>query len=521
MIEDLRHSSQKLFESDILIVGSGPAGISLALEFNGTNQNVILLESGGTQPLPEYETLNTGKNTGPLFLDLSNSRKRCFGGASKIWAGVCRPLDTRDFSKRDYLPLSGWPITKEELDPYYKKSATLLEIDGSILESEGWDKKFESGINFPFDKSKDSNVKGKLLQQVPLKNRDFGQRFEPTFAESKNIKVLMHGTLTNLELSASNNSVNAVEVSCLSGKKVFIRAKKIVLACGALENPRILLLANKSKNLGLGNGGKNVGRYFMSHPGFSSVSQLLKQDDHACNEKASSNLDLYRKTFEFRENFNSQKSLLGHNFVVEQANKSYLTYLRNIRDRWNSRKLNFKNLSAIPVDFPYASAANDLYCKAQKKDSYHLTWSGGVSIEQAPNPSSRVTLSDEKDIFGQNKINFHWDKISDIEKQTVHNVVRHMALELGRLGLGRLRIENRLKDESVFEVSDSINHQMGTTRMAHTAQHGVVDKNCKVFGIQNLYVAGGSVFATSGSVNPTFTVIALALRLADHLKKLV
>ena len=167
---------------------------------------------------------------------------------------------------------------------------------------------------------------------------------------------------------------------------------------------------------------------------------------------------------------------------------------------------------------PYSSAFRDAACKIQGKDYFREDWYGGVAIEQIPNPNSRLSLENDIDSFGQKKISFHWDKISDLERESVRKIVRTMGIELGRLGMGRLKYEENLIDGSVFEISDSINHQMGTTRMADSPKDGVVDKDCRVFGINNLYIAGGSVFATAGSVNPTFTIIALSLRLADHLK---
>ena len=178
MIEDIRQYDHNLIETDVLIVGSGPAGISLGLQFEGTKHRVIILESGGRSPKPEYENLNTGKNTGPLFLDLSNSRKRCLGGASKIWAGVCRPLEVEDFQKRKAVPFSGWPISKKDLDPYYNDAAKLVGIDPSFLYQEGWDRDFDVAVNFPFDKKPNSNVKRKLFQQISTDKRDFGVKFK-------------------------------------------------------------------------------------------------------------------------------------------------------------------------------------------------------------------------------------------------------------------------------------------------------------------------------------------------------
>jgi len=518
MIEDIRQYDHNLIETDILIVGSGPAGISLGLQFEGTKHRVIILESGGRSPKPEYENLNTGKNTGPLFLDLSNSRKRCLGGASKIWAGVCRPLEVEDFQKRKAVPFSGWPISKKDLDPYYNDAAKLVGIDPSLLYQEGWDRDFEVAVNFPFDKKLNSNVKGKLFQQISTDQRDFGVKYEKNLENSKNIRVLLHGTLTDIKLSSSSEVVSEVEVSSLDNKKRAIRAEKIILACGALENPRILLLANKSHKKGLGNSRGNVGRYFMSHPGFSAIAQIIKQDGRSCPKKAKLHEEKLQMNIEFNEKIKNKKLLIGHNFTFKNKEKKDLRLARKIKRRLLSGELTFSEVWDIYLNMPYSSAFRDAACKIQGKDYFREDWYGGVAIEQIPNPNSRLSLENDIDSFGQKKISFHWDKISDLERESVRKIVRTMGIELGRLGMGRLKYEENLIDGSVFEISDSINHQMGTTRMADSPKDGVVDKDCRVFGINNLYIAGGSVFATAGSVNPTFTIIALSLRLADHLK---
>jgi choline dehydrogenase-like flavoprotein len=518
MIDDIRQYDQDLIETDVLIVGSGPAGISLGLQFESTKHRVIILESGGRSPKPEYENLNTGKNTGPLFLDLSNSRKRCLGGASKIWAGVCRPLEAEDFQKRKQVPFSGWPISKKDLDPYYNDAAKLVGIDSSLLYQEGWNKDFEVAVNFPFDKRPNSNVKGKLFQQISTDKRDFGVKYEEKLENSKNIRVLLHGTLTDIKLSSTSEIVSEVEVSSLNNKKRTIRAKKIVLACGALENPRILLLANKSQKEGLGNSRGNVGRYFMSHPGFSSIAQIVKQDDRSCLKKAKRYEEIFGMTVEFNEKLKNKKSLIGHNFNFKNKGKKHFNLARKIKRRLSSGRLTFAEVWDSYLNMPYSSAFNDAACNMQGKEFFRQDWYGSVSIEQIPNPNSRLSLDNDVDSLGQKKISFHWDKISDLEKESVRKIVHTMGIELGRLGMGRVKYEENLIDGSAFEISDSINHQMGTTRMADSPKDGVVDKDCRVFGIKNLYIAGGSVFSTAGSVNPTFTIIALSLRLADHLK---
>ena len=146
-------------------------------------------------------------------------------------------------------------------------------------------------------------------------------------------------------------------------------------------------------------------------------------------------------------------------------------------------------------------------------------WGLNVGFEQIPNRESTISLTNEKDFFGKPLMNIHWAKIPYIERQSVRKVVEEFGKEIAKLELGRLKISDELLSEKCFEINDPINHHMGTTRMSESPSTGVVDKNCKVFHINNLYMAGGSVFSTSGAVNPTFSMVSLGLRLAKHLKQ--
>ena len=156
----------------------------------------------------------------------------------------------------------------------------------------------------------------------------------------------------------------------------------------------------------------------------------------------------------------------------------------------------------------------------RNKQKITQNWNLSVGLEQPPRISNNLKLHDTKDALGMPKIDMFWDSLSKIEKDTVLKSVKIMARELGILGTGKIKFKKEFLNGKSYIFDDPINHHIGTTRMSDNPQTGVVDKNCKVFGLSNLYISSSSVFTTSSIVNPTYTIIALSLRLGEYLKNI-
>lgn len=486
MFKDLKNlSSNSILRYDVCIVGTGPAGLSVAKQLLGTNLKIAILESGGLEPEPEYQELNDGYNSGPSFLSLDSSRLRCFGGAGKIWAGHCAPFKKDDFEKKSFSPLSGWPITLDDLKVYYMQAAEMLGIS-----YEKFDNKDLLGNTFREKSFKEFNRNNSFLttevyQFSTMQNKDFAEKYKIQFEASKNTDVIFHSTATELNLANNGIDVESVSISDLNGISALVKAKIFVLACGALENPRILLASNKYYKKGIGNNTGFVGSCFMSHPGIVNVAEILKTEKKSCIDKY-----LKKKTYKvlfttsLKERLGSK--ILRHNFSLKDIND--------------------------PIDKIFSIKNN---C-----DPIPQKWDLSIGLEQPPIITNNLKLSNIKDALGVPKINMYWDNLSQIEKDTVLKSVKIMARELGVLGTGKIRFKKDLLNGNSFKFNDPINHHIGTTRMSDDPQTGVVDKNCKVFGISNLYISSSSVFTTSSIVNPTFTIIALSLRLGKYIKNL-
>ena len=516
MFKDLKDfSSNSTLEYDICIVGSGPAGISVAKQLLDTDHRVVILESGGLDPEAEYQELNEGKNSGPSYLSLDSSRLRCFGGAGKLWAGHCAPFKKDEFNKKPFIPLSGWPISFNDLKTYYKQAAKMLGIsyekfyDKSLLGNTFVEKSFKE-----FNRD-NSFISANVLQYSSAENRDFAEKYRVDFESSKNTDVIFHSTVTQLSLSNNAKNVDSVSIADLNGNKAIIKAKIFVLACGALENPRILLMSNKTYKNALGNSSGLVGACFMSHPGLGPVAKVHKTSSEECISYDKKN-NKYSVFFEISSNERSKQKILRHALVLTPYKDLLDKYTYTSGRVFSEGMELFKNFNLISSIKKFVCEIKDI-----KHQEYSpKNWSLGVGIEQPPRLSNNLKLHTTKDVLGMSKINMYWDNIGKIEKDTVVKSVKILARELGLLGTGKIKFTNALLSGESHKIDDPINHHIGTTRMSDSFKTGVVDKNCKVFGISNLYIAGSSVFSTSSVVNPTYTIIALSLRLGRYIKNI-
>jgi len=494
---------------DLCIVGTGPAGISVTKQLLDTNFSIVVLESGGLQPEARYQELNKGENSGPSFLSLDASRMRCFGGAGKIWAGYCSPFKKDEFKKKEFIPLSGWPISLKDLSSYYMQAAQMLGISYQKFYDNKYFQDTFGGASFREFNRNNSLLSGNVFQVSRAENKDFSKKYEAELKSARNVDIIFHSTVTKLDVSNNGERIHSAHIKDLDGNKALINAKTFVLACGALENPRILLASNEFYEDGIGNGSGFVGSCFMSHPGVRDVGEIHMKSSGRCLGEAVYHDD-YISQFEMSQRERSKQNTLRHAFSIYQRPGLFdrATY---------TSKTGFSHLDRLVEDFYFSSNINRAMC-AIKGRYVPKFWNLDVSLEQPPRMSNYLNLQADKDSLGVPKINVHWDEMSQIEKTTVIKSVETLARECGFLNIANIKLKDELLTGRSFNIDDPINHHIGTTRMSKDSSSGVVDRNCKVFGISNLYIAGSSVFATSSVVNPTYTIIAMSLRLGDYLK---
>jgi len=514
MIKDFNDAAiGKTLEADVCIVGAGAAGITIAHALMNKGLDVLLLESGGQFPDQATTDLNTltvdedtdANVTGTRFNPNNACRQRFFGGTTNHWAGWCRPLDEIDFESRAWIPNSGWPISRSDLEPYYQAANTYCDLQNPIFTAA------QSGLQ---DLPNYSSSKLESMFWSFSTPTRFGQKYRAELESSSNVTVLMHANAVEIATDPSETKVNSIVIRSLSGNHAVIRANRYIIATGALENTRLLLASNKINPTGVGNQSGMVGKNYQNHP-HVDIGNIVSSDPQALSA-----------LYERRASRGSSKGAGDNGFrlgvgatAAVQQEREILNFSATFQEEeakkilktmWNEIK-NFN----WPTDFSskLKMAVEDLV--GQEKRLSHQVY---MYTEQAPNDESYIALTDQRDALDMPRIRMHW-KLNELDKHTVKEASLVIGEELGRLGIGRLNIRDWVMQTDAEFPSSTWGgcHQIGTTRMSASAEQGVVDENCQVHGLDNLYIAGSSVFPTGGHTPPTFTIVALALRLADYL----
>ena len=496
-----------VLQGDICIIGAGAAGISMALEWIGTPYRVLLLEGGGFEVESEIQDLYHGETTGQRYFPLQSSRLHYFGGTTGHWGGFCSPLDPIDFKKRDWVPYSGWPISREDLDPFYARAQPIVELGPPEYDADYWEKPNEGLARLPVNEEK---IRTKMWQfSTPTR---FGTKYRQAIVDAPNVHLYTHANVCDIEANEGVSKVERLHIRTLTGKAYAVQARYFVLACGAIQNARLLLASNTQASNGLGNDHDLVGRFFMDHPEVNSGYLLMP---------APGPMKLY--LFDFFETEARGELALSD---AQQAEHQVLNGTSSLAPRALSEDVP-PWIERFPDDasetlqlwdgMEQAFKAGEIPKLDPSKYREYLLF---TRLEQAPNPSSRVTLSDEKDALGMPRVGLHWQP-GAVEKRSIRTLYEVLGKEVGASGLGRVQLMDwLLADEPIWpSFLGSGWHHMGTVRMHEDPRSGVVDADSNVHGIENLYVAGSAVFPTSGAANPTLTLIAMTLRLSDHLKQ--
>jgi choline dehydrogenase-like flavoprotein len=527
LIDLRKHPEAAAARADICVVGAGAAGIMLARRLAQRGQSVCLLESGGLDFEQATQDLYQGANLGMEYYDLDQARLRFFGGTVSIWGGRCALLNTIDFERRHWVPHSGWPISRAELDPYYRLAHDQFELGEFNYDEAVWD---ALGLPpQPFDRDRFACD----LWRFDEASERFTAARTRDVLDSQKIRVLLHANAVKLQADAEGRLITHVEVRPLDGPPQRVSAQRVVLACGAIENARLLLVSNDVESAGVGNRHDQVGRFFMEHP----TGRIARVDTPQPYEM----WDAFQKRFMragpplapvLRLGEAAQRSEQALNSIVTfklQADPSRGVALGNkIYHRLKHSIAPSRGGRAI--DHAYRAARAWLHREVRGAVERFRARVGATGLylivrgEQAPNPDSRVVLSEARDALGNRRADLDW-RLSEIDKHTARVMARVFDSELRRLRIGSAAASDWLDDPSpAWPVDPTVGnhpiggyHHMGGTRMSASPSQGVVDGDCKVHGYSNLYVAGSSVFSTSGWANPTLTIVALALRLADHL----
>ncbi len=518
--------------AQVCIVGAGAAGLALACELDAAGVQVLLVESGGFDLDEQVQALYDLQSTGYPLRDSYMSRARYFGGSCKLWAGRSMPLNPIDFEPRDWVGGSGWPIPYAELMSCYAAAGRVLELpelDEAAL---------------PRYRRQFSADEARLFQSAELaptvsvwarNTQRFGRDYRRRLRDSRNVRVLLRHSVTRIELDDSGTRVRALEARSLDGSRLTLTADEYVFACGGMENARLLLASRDRHAAGIGNQHDQVGRCFMDHPRavFGKVQVPANVRLRALrgrplpDGKLQIGIGLSAAT-------QRRERLLNHYATLELQTSGYaearyqamvqtakvLLRRGHAGSRWDFKSMRVRDLpnmvyllspKELMPHFAYRAfiTARDLLPRRPRPQTYIVVY----FCEQPPDGASRVTLARDSDALGVPRLSLDW-RIQPQVDASIRRMQELLAVQMQQAGLGRLEPgsgEIRYTDAS---------HHMGTTRMSADPRHGVVDADCRVHGVANLYMAGSSVFPTAGHANPTISLVALALRLGGHLRGL-
>lgn len=464
---------------DVVICGSGPAGITTALKLAAKGRRILLLEGGGFEYSPQSQSIYKAKSVGETYYGIESCRLRYFGGTSGHWGGLCGIFDPLDFEARDIWDLPGWPISHGEVYKHLNEAKTILDLPKSAFADRMVKSAFEGGI-----------AKAGLAQSPPTR---FGEKYRRELESSERIDVFLNANVTGLAFSPDGKRIGSIRVQNYRGSSLEIAAPFFVLCLGAMENARFLLAADQQNNGAFSAQTDFIGRCFMEHFNvelgrFVTLDEPFWRDNSALELTTTPEL--------------AQADGLGTGAIAVAAKVQPVFYGRLAP----LRKLRRDIACSTPTVTSFMRRYSDFRCSG---DGVVTTL-----LEQTPNPNSRVRLDTDKDQFDIPRPTLEW-RFSEQDQKTIKGAALALGRAMAGSSLARLRIDDGVLNGDAI-VGEHC-HQMGTTRMSQTGATGVVNSDCRVHGVDNLYIGGSSVFATGGGVNPTFTIVCLALRMGEHL----
>jgi choline dehydrogenase-like flavoprotein len=490
----------RTIRADVCIVGAGPAGLTVADRLRGSGLDVVVLESGGDEWDERTQALADGTLTGEPFrfngteVTPATSRLRQLGGTSNHWTGQCRPLDPHDFERRDAVAHSGWPIGFDDLAPYYRRAAASCDLATDEWDASWW----STNTSMPL-LTHDDPVRTVVFQFSPPTR--FGPARRAALASSETVDVYLWANVTSIDTAADGGTVERLQVATLAGRRWSVEADRVVLAVGGIETPRLLLASDGVAPSGVGNGNDLVGRYFMDHPHSIAGRVLFATPPEAWA--------FY--TIGSRPLPDGKAELAWGGLGPSPTEQARAGIANSSVQLWSG--LEGPPRDDRDVETGAADAVGQLL---RAPASAPTTAVMSVRTEQHPNPDSRVTLGEDRDELGMRRVEVDW-QITDADRDTLRRTIEIVGRRLGELGLARVEVDpsGRAIEGWPLEIG---NHHMGTTRMAADPADGVVDESCRMHEVDNLYICSSAVFPTSGMANPTLTIVALAHRLADHLR---
>lgn len=534
-------------QPDVCVVGAGPAGIALTLALSERGLSVLLLESGQWDDDVKTQSLYAGEVADErLHSPPDKYRQRRMGGSSAIWGGRCMPFDPIDFETRSYVPNSGWSLSYEDLLPFYPRANALAEAGHFSYNADE-----ALGMHTP------PMIRGFASTRVDTDGLErfscpthFGTRYKKRLQLAAGVQVLLGANCTAVRLHADGHSVRSLEVATLAGKRFSVTPRASVLAIGGLETARLLLASCDVSPAGVGNSHDVVGRYYMCHiAGNVGTLNLRGSTSNVRHGYEVSPEGIYcRRRFSVVA---AEQRRLGLANAVAR-----LHFPRITDPAHRNGVLSGLFLARKLISYEYGKRLNDGFVATPASYAHHLfnvvtdpfdttvfgahwlmrrsfpdrkfpsvilrnrtnRFSLEVHGEQIPQADSRVTLSEKVDLLGMPQLKVDW-RYCKADIDSVRRTLDVFAFELDQSGVGQFKYNRDTLEEDLMRFGAYGGHHIGTARMGIDVRSSVVNTDCQVHSVRDLFVAGSAVFPTSSQANPTLTLIAISLRLGETLAK--
>jgi choline dehydrogenase-like flavoprotein len=511
------------FQSDLLIVGAGIAGLVLADALRGSGRQVVVLEAGGESLEAESQALYAAEMAATPHVGTTEGRFRVYGGSSTRWGGQLLPLAPHDFALRTHVPHSGWPLNPAELRPYLLKCEQLLGVN-----HEPYDFQLQQQLPRPHTEISAAALQPRFSKWAPFRCRNVARSLGRRCQEDPSTRIYLHASVTAIDLHVDGRHVAGVQVRTLQGTAFRFRARQVVIAAGTIETTRLLLASRSVHSQGIGNHSDHLGRWFHDHLSVKAAVLQPRRRREFLQRFAPWYLGPTRHTIKLESTADwqarqSSLNVMGH-LVFEAPDSSGFAWLRQQLQASQSgatedQALSAPDLQKLPAELlDVAYLAWKRLVRQRRWCPASATISLYIDTEQQPNPDSRIRLSANRDALGMPKAVVQW-QWGESERQAFAAYRQLFNSQWQAWNFGPINWLESFESGSGWErnVSDTY-HLMGGTRMAANPGQGVVDAQLRVHGLDNLFVASCSVFPTGGSSNPTLTLMQLTLRLADRIR---
>jgi choline dehydrogenase-like flavoprotein/predicted dehydrogenase len=515
---DLRdYDHDAVITTDVCVIGSGPAGATIALELAGSGVEVTVVESGGVEFEADTNALYDIDNVGMNRVPQHEVRVRQFGGTSTVWTGRCAPFGDIDYEARPWVPSSGWPFGPEAFAPYLGRAARYLGLAAMPYDRHAW-----SAITgkTPSSRLDPANVVDELWQfstgavdgQPVRINIDYADRLEA----APNISAILHANVLEIVPNAEGRQVDHVVVATLDGKQ----ATTVVVCAGAIESARLLLASRSIAPAGLGNDRDLVGPYYMEHP-YGEVGVFDLSDDMVALlsrfglfwHDGGDGRRVFMSGLALSPRVQRERELLNCAMYVlpEESEHAAIHAARRLASGDGHAMHDVRTLLASPMELAQAAKRRQVDGIPPIPPPKRVII--GANAEQRPNPDSRITLSDQTDALGMPLSRVDWRM--DDQELAITTMLGLVRADLDRNGLPVPKPHDWLGAPDWRANFVDTAHHSCSVRMSNDGSTGVTDSSGHVFGIDGLFVAGSALFPTVGTANPTLMLVAMAIKVAD------